>query len=265
MESIELNDYLCKENVWARRLLGLETFTKVRDLKQVEGEYNIDKYGTLLKYKLKTIEEYKVKEFELGGALQDQETVFSLKDRLFKSKLSLARTIYYQIIKKKIEQYRSENICELGCGYGYNLSYLNGDVYGGEYAENAVTLAVQLGMDVYRFNYYESKDYSFIKPNSTLFTVHSIEQIPDAHCIIDNLSVQKDKINYVVNFEPSLIPERSSLLGLFRNKYIQLNDYNRNLFSILQSRDDIEVIEYEQDIVGINPLNSANLIVWRFK
>ena len=28
---------------------------------------------------------------------------------------------------------------------------------------------------------------------------------------------------------------------------------------------DIEILEYERDIIGLNPLNPTNLIVWRFK
>lgn len=59
--------------------------------------------------------------------------------------------------------------------------------------------------------------------------------------------------------------QRTNLLGLLRNKYIEMNDYNRNLWTILESRNDIEIIEFDQDVIGINPLNSSNLIVWKFK
>lgn len=265
MQSTSLNNYFNKENKWALRLLGYEEFKKDRTIDQVESEYNLDKYAKLSVLDLKTMEDYKIKEFEQAGVHQEDETFFSLKDEIFKVRLSTSRMIYYSIIETKIERYSSDNICELGCGYGYNLSYLKGNVYGGEYSINAVKLAKKLGMEICQFNYYSQESYSLIKPNSTILTVHSIEQIPDATCFIEGLYVNKDKLNYIINFEPSIIPERSNLLGLLRNKYIEINDYNRNLFDILKAREDVQIIEYERDVVGINPLNSANLIVWKFK
>jgi len=120
-------------------------------------------------------------------------------------------------------------------------------------------------MDVIEFNYYEAADYAFIKPDTTVFTTHSIEQIPDATVIIDNLEKHKDKINYVVHFEPTVVRERTSLLGLLRNKYMELNDYNRNLIDVLKSRDNIEILELQTDVFGFIPLNSSNLIAWKFK
>jgi hypothetical protein len=120
-------------------------------------------------------------------------------------------------------------------------------------------------MDVREFNYYESGDYDFIRPNSTVFTTHSIEQIPDATVIIESLEKQKEKINYVVHFEPTVIEERDSLLGMMRNKYLELNDYNRNLVSVLKNKKNIEILEFRTDVFGLVPLNSANLIVWKFK
>ena len=93
----------------------------------------------------------------------------------------------------------------------------------------------------------------------------AVPPIPDATIIINNLEKQKHKINYVVHFEPSVVPERSTLLGLLRNKYMELNDYNRNLISILKNRSDIEILELEIDIFGLVPLNTTNLIAWKFK
>lgn len=265
MERVSLNEYLNAKNIWALRLLGYESFQKCRNIDQVENEYNLDKYAKLLACDFTNMEEYKIKEFENAALSQEDETFISFKDEIFRVKLSIGRRIFYQTIKDKVEKYSSEYVCELGCGYGFNLSYLDGKVYGGEYSRNAVGLAKKLGMEIYRFNYYNHEDYSIIKRNTTIFTVHSIEQIPDALCFIESLAVHKSKIDYVVNFEPSIIPERRSFLGLLRNKYIELNDYNRNLFSVLKAREDVEIVEYEQDLIGINPLNSANLIAWKFK
>lgn len=262
MKLSSLNGFLNQNNIWSDRLLGYQPFQKKRDIRQVELEYNQDKYKKLLGYNFKKIKEAKVK--EMGDDLQ-AETYLSLGDEIFKTNQLTSRTIYDSLIKSKVEQYASSYYCELGCGYGYNLSNLEGEVYGGEYSLNAVSLAQSFGIEVMPFNYYHLEDYSLLKQDTTVFTVHSIEQLPNAHSIIEGLHRHQDKIKYVIHFEPSYLEERTNLIGLLRNKYIEINDYNRDLFSIIKSRKDIEVIEWKKDIIGINPLNSANLMVWRFK
>ena len=266
MKSININEYLNNTNPWASRLLGLTDFKKNRNIDQIENEYNLDKYAGLLKHKLEDIEQYKTKEFELAGLHPTKSKMcVSFHDELFETNIGTARTIFYNLIKQKVTEYASENICELGCGYGYNLSYLPGNTYGGEYAKNAVTLAKQLQVNVREFNYYEKVDYEFIKPNTTVVTIHSVEQIPDATSIIDNLYSQKDKINYVVHFEPTVVKERTSLIGMLRNKYMEMNDYNRNLIELLKTDKRVEVLEISTDVFGLMPLNSSNVIVWKFK
>ena len=266
MEQITINEYLDIKNPWTKRLLGLDLFQKNRDIQQIENEYNLDKYAKLLEFDFKTVEEYKAKEFAQAGLHPvTGQMVISIGDSVFKATVSEARKKYYELIRISIEKYRSKNICELGCGYGYNLSYLGANAYGGDYSSNAVSIGQKLNLDVRQFNYYNESDYQFIKPDSTIFTTHSIEQIPDATVIINAFEKQKDKINYVVHFEPTVVDTRTTLLGLLRNKYMEMNDYNRNLISILKNRPDIEILELKIDIFGLVPLNTTNLIVWKFK
>jgi hypothetical protein len=265
MKPISINEYLNKDNPWSHRLLGIVNFKKNRNIQLVENEYNLDKYGKLMDYDFKTLEEYKAKEIELAGTNKNANIKISFSDDIFDVSLEEARTLYYKMITDKVAQYTSEKICELGCGYGFNLSFLGKQSYGGEYSKNAVSIGKKLGLDIWEFNYYQDEDYNFLKENTTIITAHSIEQIPDARIIISNLEKQKSKINYVIHFEPTIIEERDSLLGLLRNKYIEMNDYNRNLISVLKNNSSIEIIELKHDIFGLNPLNSTNLIVWKFK
>ena len=46
---------------------------------------------------------------------------------------------------------------------------------------------------------------------------------------------------------------------------MELNDYNRNLIYVLKERKNIEILELEIDLFGLVPLNTTNLIVWKFK
>ena len=268
MVAISLNDFFSDDYVWTDRIFGIKEFSKKRDISQIEREYNLDKYKSLFDLDLPDMEAYKVREFEHSGIKQDQEVRMSFKDELFKMPLKRARLIAYNIFVDMIKPYLSDNNCELGCGYGFNLELIKGTNYGGEYSQYAVDLGKRLGHDLVQFNYYNESDYDFIRPNSTVFTVHSIEQMPDAKVIIDSLYKQKDKINYVVHFDPSFLPHRKNFIGKARNKYIELNDYNRNLYSYITSRTDIiEVVALEYDIISmqINPLNSTNFIAYKFK
>ena len=268
MVALSLNDFFSKDYVWTDRILGDTGFSKKRNIDQIEREYNLDKYKSLFDLNLPDMEAYKVREFEFSGIKQDQEIKMSFKDELFKMPLKRARLIAYNIFIDLIKPYLSERNCELGCGYGFNLQLIKGNNYGGEYSKYVVDLGKRLGQDIVEFNYYNQEDYNFIKPGSTVFTVHSIEQMPDARVIIDSLYKQKDKINYVVHCDPSYLSHRSNFIGRARNKYIELNDYNRNLFSYITSRTDIiEIIALEYDVISmqINPLNSTNFIAYKFK
>lgn len=268
MKSISLNQYLSVENPWTRRILGVDTFSKKRDIEQIDREYDRDKYGSLLEFDLDDIELYKLKEFELAGLGEQNSTKISLGEEVFEGNLQLIRDLYYSTISSTIQKYHPQRICELGCGYGYNLSYLRyicPEVYGGEYSRNAVKLGNRLGMDLQVFNYYNLEDYQIIRDRSVILTIHSIEQIPSAASFLSGLEKHRQKIDRVINFEPCFLEARTSLFGLFRNRYMQLNDYNTDLVKLLHEREDIEILEYQPDCIGLNPLNSAHLIVWRFK
>ncbi len=70
----------------------------------------------------------------------------------------------------------------------------------------------------------------------------------------------------VFHLEPAYaLYDDGSLLGLMRRRYIEINDYNRDLVSTLQGRKDIEILRLEPNTVGWNPFNSLALIEWRFR
>ncbi|MDY6937244.1 MAG: hypothetical protein SWY16_06215 [Cyanobacteriota bacterium] len=268
MKPISLDRYLSANNPWTRRILGIEPFSKKRDLEQVEREYNQDKYGPLLEFEFDDIEQYVSKGYELSGVREDSPTTVSFGDEIFETDLKIVRSIYYSLLSSTIAKYKPQRICELGCGFGYNLAYLKqicSEVYGGEYSKNAVKLGSRLGLDLQVFNYYDLDSYQMIREGSLVLTVHSIEQIPSADSFVRGLEQHRDKIDLAINFEPCVLSDRHSLLGLFRNRYMELNDYNRDLAQTLHERDDIEILEYKPDIMGLNPLNSTHLFVWKFK
>ena len=265
MEPVALSDYLNSENPWTERLIGGVAYSRTRDRAQVEQEYDRDKYGELRRFELGSPEAYKRKEFELGGLRLDSTLCVSFGESIFRTRLDEARSILYGLVRSAVQRYAAPNVCELGCGYGFNLTYLPGRTLGGEFSKNAVELGRSLGLDVHAFDYYDPASYGIIPHETTVVTVHSIEQIPDAAVIVENLAQHRSRIKAVVHLEPAYDPARTSLLGLLRNRYMELNDYNRNLLDVLAGRDDVLILELRRDVFGLNPLNSAHLVAWRFR
>lgn len=170
-----------------------------------------------------------------------------------------------------------DTIVEIGCGYGINLWELwkrfpDKRYCGGEYSDNAVTLANMLYADipaitVEHCNFYDDR-YEVLErcpPDSRVivFTRHAIEQLPTVKPFLTTLTRYFDRIACVVHLEIVSENRTNSLLGLLRQRYIDLNDYNRDLLSALQSRSDIEIVSNTPDVYGINPMNPTSLLIWK--
>jgi hypothetical protein len=265
ISSVSLNDYLSTKSSWPRRLLGWEPFTVQRDEEHVAREYDDARYAPLLALRSTAIEDYKVLEFDVLRMPQDKPEYFSLGEEIFVAPVATVRSLWYATIAETVNRWRNGAVCELGCGYGFNLSYLGGERYGGEYSVNAVTLGRRLGYDISPFNYYEADSYALLRPATTVLTVHSVEQLPDATPFVESLARRREAIDVVIQLEPTFLAERSTLLGMIRNRYNELIDHNHNLVTLLRERDDVEILEFRADVFGMHPLNSTNVVVWRFR
>lgn len=265
MKQISLNEYLDDNNPWVDRLLGNEKFQKKRDATQIELEYDQTFYGK----RLDGYREYltKTKREIIYGPKGDTlacvgDNIFIMPQAVY---VSLKRSAFLDLLDRFQV---SGELCELGAGNGQNILWLKElqarPVYGGEYSKNAVKLAEILGLEISPFNFYARENYNLIRPDTTVFTFHAIEQIPDATCVIEGLKAQKNRIHRIINFEPLYDHSRKDILGSLRNRYKEINDYNRNLFQCLENDPEI-VIEYlERDFLGNNPLNPASILVWKF-
>ncbi len=265
IQSVALNHYLSGKSNWPRRLLGWEPYDVHRDADHVAGEYDRDRYAPLLALAGASMEACKRREFELLGMPPEKPEYFSLGEEIFVAPVATVRQLWYAEIAEAVRRWRTGALCELGCGYGFNLSYLGGQTYGGEYSANAVALGVRLGYDIRAFDYYDPASYALLRPGTTVLTVHSVEQIPDAAPVIEGLARHRDAIERVVHLEPTFLPERSTLLGMIRNRYNELIDHNHNLVALLREREDVEILELRTDVFGLHPLNSTNVVVWRFR
>jgi hypothetical protein len=275
-------DELPKWSPWTSRLLGLEKFHPVtRDLNKVFEEYSQDKWqkcsdrfaqsgGTLTPYELRVLYYDLNSEKRRAGVINNRLVEVSNLDLIEWHYNALTSAMAHVVPGAK-------SIVELGCGMGQILWVLRSKYpglkyLGGDYADSAVSLATKLyatasDITIHKFNYYDDR-YDLIERAEgpiIIFTSQSLEQIPECANVIETLSRYKHKIARVFHMEPAYaLYDDGSLLGQLRRRYIELNDYNRDLIPTLKSRKDVEILRLEPNIVGWNPFNSLALTEWRF-
>ena len=281
MDKVDLND-LPQWSQWPSRLLGLDEWAIAsRTLDKIEQEYEQDKYAKCLEFcnrsdKDLTPEDVKQFEFQLAP---DQKICASVDNELYSLELKKARAKHYQLIANSIrkEAGHCDSIIELGAGYGYNLwmlkqHFMTKTFGGGEYSANAVKVAARLyppdlNIRVWHLNFYDPSTYTFLEllPAPFLvFTSHAVEQMPRSGMIFDTLFQYREKIHSVFHFEPLYELHDRTLLGLMRQRYAEINDYNRDLLSELKHRSYVQIADIQRDVFGINPLNPTSIVQWKF-
>jgi tRNA G46 methylase TrmB len=281
MKNLSLND-LPRYSDWPARLLGLSAFKTVqRNHAKIETEYSKDKWQ-------KCDDLYETSHRKLTAHdLRNNYHEFTSGDErpcLIDGELRLARIaevmpIYDKLIVDAISDglKGSETLVELGCGPGFIMSMLASvfpkkNFRGGDFADSAITLAAKLyaeqpRVSVEKVDFY-ADTYNVIKNAEgpvTVFTCQALEQIPTSAGVLDTLSKYKDKITRVVHLEPGYALYDNSLLGLMRKRYIEINDYNRDLVPALRARKDIEILRCDANVIGWNPYNALAAIEWRFR
>ena len=168
---------------------------------------------------------------------------------------------------------------ELGAGFGQvilNLSkrkaFDRARLIAGEYNQSGIDLIRILGknqdsdIEVGCCDITNSQIIDLDVPeNSLVFTSYVCHYVPKIkERFIDALIKLRPKA--VVHFEP--IYEHCNtdhLLGLLRKRYIEVNDYNTNIISLLHSQQrlgKIRILEEKPCIFGGNPLLTVSIVAW---
>jgi hypothetical protein len=187
---------------------------------------------------------------------------------------------YIDLVENVLTPYLPASaLVELGAGYGNIILALGKRqplaemrIIAGEYTASGVELierlaraeGVKIEVGHCDFALPTIADF-FIPENAVIFTSYATPCVPKLPTeFVTALSAYRPQA--VVNIEPCYeYCDTKSLLGLMRRRYIEVNDYNTNLLTLLYDRRQeglIRILEERPCVFGSNPLLAASVIVW---
>lgn len=280
-KEISLND-LPKYSQWPARLLGIEIFeNKIKNTEEINREYEYEKWGSLIKQIYKNKDLTTVEQVDKLVFKDNPENVYFIDNKFYYLHHQEAHNYYLDLIEKTISKYLpASSLIEFGAGYGSVIIPLsrrnccsNLSIYASEYTRSGVRLIEILKASEKRkiisghcdFNSHQLTDLD-LPEGGIFFTSFSTCILPIIHKqLIDCFISYKPKV--VIHFEPCYEHfTNNKLIDLMRTRYIEINDYNRNLISILREAHEnnkIEILEEYPPIYGTNPFLPCSIIVWK--
>lgn len=171
-------------------------------------------------------------------------------------------------------------LVELGAGYGSTLlgvhhvaGFADLPLYAAEYSQVGVgvirDLARNSGLSVGAGKcdfYTSSMDDLGIPPGSVVFTSYAAHYVPRlTPNFFQMISALRPAA--VFHFEPCYEHySMQSIHGLMCRRYVQMNDYNQNLVSLLHAQQEqgvLEILDERPVVMGANPLLPISVLGWR--
>ncbi|WP_037353036.1 class I SAM-dependent methyltransferase [Selenomonas sp. FC4001] len=269
-------DELPKYTPWVNRLL-FEDIHYSKNPYEISREYNEEKWHDVKKYLMENSQSTLEEIISLGGG----DTAGYIA-----SQGGFCVGSMIEFYEKQIEKYvdfigkywvEDSPLIELGAGYGSMLLKLAKHfnpcgVYGLEYTDNGVwalsEFAKRCNIDIHmgKCDFFELSKEIQLPANGVIFTSYSLMYVPELSSgFLDYILEMKPRV--CINIEPCYeYYSTSSLHGALCKKYVEVNDYNRNLVEILNSGEKdgrIEILEVEKNSFGENALSPASFIAWK--
>ncbi|HMB45895.1 MAG TPA: hypothetical protein VKL21_08740 [Candidatus Methanoperedens sp.] len=265
---------------WPARLLGIEPCEqRYKTPEEITREYNYEKWGTLLNRVIGS-KEVSIEDVERWVLEDTPVSLCSVEDEFELLSTIEASRRHAELMENIIKSYLPATaLVELGAGYGNIIlglakkePFKKMSLIAGEYTASGVELITQLAqiqkihIQAEHCDFFSDSVLDFTIPEDALiytsFAAHYVPKL--SNNFIRSLSEFHPKA--VIHAEPCYEHfNRLTLLGLLRRRYMEVNDYNTNLVTLLHDQQDkglIKILEERPAVFGMNPLLPASLLVW---
>lgn len=207
-----------------------------------------------------------------------KKNISVVEGKFFQIKNSKVNEMHDEIIEEHLTKYSKycETIVEIGAGYGSKIlklaskdKFSKNRFIAGELTQQGQNiikkLALNMGVDV-KVGYCDisNGDYNElgIPKNSIIYSCYSAHYVPDFQTSIYKM-ILKLKPSRILHFEPIYESFSSNkVYDLFCRKYIEINNYNTNLLSTINSLKEANFLDYQikKNIIGSNPFLPISVI-----
>lgn len=280
-----IND-LPKFSKWPGRLLGIEPWKqRVKSKEEIDREYELESWGAYLKrIKDEGLQnEITIKTLDNWQGDANTQILYTKNDRFIQDTFGKAYSDFLRTVKKYIIKYLpAGSIVELGAGYGSVILSLakedelkNEKFLAAEYTPSGVELIKWCARNQKTEIIVDNCDFLkkeitnlLIPEGSILFTCASACTLPELpKRFVDSLVCFKPKV--VIHYEPIYEHHNeNNLLNMMRRRYVEVNDYNRNLLTLLKEHEQnnsIQILIEDPAVIGVNPLFPISVIAWKPK
>lgn len=276
-----LNDFP-KFSPWPFRLLGIEPWEPRKKIaSELIREYEDEKWGPLWKRVSASKSQVTLDQVEKWMYGDQPESLCLVDGNLQVMSAVEGRNIHLEIVLRTLlDLLPASALVELGAGYGHiilnlvrNQQISRQPVLAGEFASSGTELirylakAENMDIQVGDCDFSRSQITNLnIPENALCFTSYATTCIPEfSSQFIENIMLWRPKA--VVHFEPMYEHcDLSTLLGAMQHRYIEVNDYNRNLLTVLrdsENKGNIQILLERPQVFGSNSLLPFSIVVWK--
>jgi hypothetical protein len=278
-KKINLVDIPKYSNLLEKIIYSTQSDIKYKNISEVLREYEDERWGLMLK-KISSKKFFSLEYLESLHVDKDVRCVsyedgnFFLRNEAFM--LEKHKSLYIKTISKYVKY--ASSIVELGAGFGSkivsiakNYEFKNLSFYAGEYTNSGQSIikkvAINEGVDI-KVGYCDLRKLEIsgmdIPKNSIIFTSYAAHYVPQ---ILDSFVNFFDKFKplVVIHFEPFYEHhEVNNAYGILCKKYIELNDYSRNLQTVIENG--CKKLNYKlivnKNVLGSNPFLPISVVEW---
>jgi hypothetical protein len=282
MNSDQLLNNFPKFSPWPLRLLGLEPWESKRKIdSEILREYEDEKWGPLWERVCASDSSISFDQLEEWVYGEPSESPCLIGGTLRLLSADESRIKQLEIVQETLsELLPASALVELGAGYGHiimnlarNLRTSGIPLLAGEYTSSGVELLryfaeqEKIDMIVGSCDFGKTPITDLNIPEDALcFTSYSACYIPEYSLrFVENMLSWSPKA--VVHFEPIFEHcDTSTMLGAMQQRYIEVNDYNRNLLTVLKDAEKnglIEILFERPHLFGSNPLLPISIVAWQ--